>query len=77
MDTLGPHTFALMRLGSWTHSINLDQRRVPLTTVTQADATWTLQIPASSVHVPPGWYWLFAMNEAGVPSVGHTVLRDF
>jgi galactose oxidase len=73
MDTASPHTFALMRLGSSTHTVNLDQRRVPLTVVSQVGAVFTLKIPTNPVHAPPGLYWLFALDSNGVPSVGWDV----
>lgn len=75
MDTSGSHTFALMRLGAATHTVNLDQRRVPLTVVSQVENLFTLMIPTNPVHVPVGMYWLFAMNSGDVPSVGWTTKR--
>jgi Domain of unknown function (DUF1929) len=75
IDASTSHTFALMRLGAATHTINLDQRRVPLTVVEQVGTTFTLKIPTNPVHVPPGPYWLFAMNDAGVPSTGWDLRR--
>jgi galactose oxidase len=73
-------TFALVRLGAATHSINLDQRRVALTAESHDEATSTVfqvRVPSSSVEVPPGPYWLFVMNSNGVPSVGHPLMRTF
>jgi galactose oxidase len=70
MDTGTPHTFAITRLGTATHATNLDQRRVSLTVASQDERDFYLQMPPNPVHVPAGPYWLFAMNEAGVPSVG-------
>jgi galactose oxidase len=75
MNTSGSHTFALMRLGTSTHTVNLDQRRVPLSVVSQSGTQFTLKVPASSAHVPPGLYWLFAMNSDGVPSMGWDLKR--
>jgi galactose oxidase len=71
-------TFALVRLGAVTHSINLDQRRVALAVERYDEATaavFQVRIPPSSVKVPPGPYWLFAMSTDGVPSVGHPMTR--
>jgi galactose oxidase len=70
MDTTKPHTFAIMRIGSTTHTVNLDQRRVPLVVASQADAVFTLQVPPNPVHVPVGSYWLFALDSEGIPSEG-------
>jgi Domain of unknown function (DUF1929) len=75
LDTAGSHTFALTRLGAATHTINLDARRIPLAVISQQDDVFEVQVPANPIHAPPGMYWLFAMNEAGVPSVGHTLKR--
>jgi galactose oxidase len=75
MDTSGAHTFSLIRTGVATHSTNLDQRRVPLTVTSQVGGVFTARVPSSAAHVPPGVYWLFAMNGAGVPSVGYTLTR--
>jgi Domain of unknown function (DUF1929) len=77
VDTSGSHTFSLIRTGVATHSTNLDQRRIPLPVVQQVGSTFTLQVPPSPAHVPPGIYWLFAMNAAGVPSVGYGLTRTF
>jgi galactose oxidase len=70
MNTADPHTFAIMRLGSTTHTVNLDQRRVPLTVSSQVGAEFTLQVPTNPVHAPVGLYWLFALDSNGVPSIG-------
>lgn len=75
VDTDSVHTFSLIRLGAATHSVNLDQRRIPLPVAQQLGQSFTLQIPVSPAHVPPGVYWLFAMNAAEVPSIGHTMIR--
>ena len=60
---------ALMRLPSVTHSLNFDQRRVVLTPLTPSTSNLTLTIPTSGNICPPGYYMLFVMNSAGVPSV--------
>jgi galactose oxidase len=77
VNTPANHTFSLIRTGIATHSTNLDQRRVPLNVTQQVGSTFTLQVPPSPVHVPPGIYWLFAMNAAGVPSVGYSLTRTY
>lgn len=60
---------ALMRLPSVTHGLNFDQRRVVLTPQFPSTTNLTLTIPTSSNICPPGYYMLFVMNSAGVPSV--------
>lgn len=77
VDTEQNHTFALMRYGVATHAVNLDQRRVPLTVLGTENMTYVLQVPSNGRIVPPGLYWLFAMNEQGVPSVGANLMRTF
>lgn len=60
---------ALMRLPSVTHGLNFDQRRVVLTPTAPSTTSLTLTIPTSGNICPPGYYMLFVMNSAGVPSV--------
>lgn len=61
--------FALVRLSSITHTVNNDQRRIPLTFArTGTTNSYTVNIPISSGVAIPGYYMLFAMNNAGVPS---------
>lgn len=64
--------WSLIRYGSVTHCINTDQRRLPLTPTT-AGLTYTFKLPADAGVVIPGYYMLFALNSAGVPSVAKTI----
>lgn len=64
--------WSLIRYGSATHSIDTDQRRIPLTP-TAAGLTYSLTLPADSGVVMPGYYMLFALTSGGVPSVAKTV----
>jgi galactose oxidase len=80
VGTAGPvGSFVLMRLSATTHTVNTDQRRIPLTiTKTAAGAqgaeTYTLTMPSTDPGVVlPGYYMLFALNANGVPSVSKTV----
>lgn len=66
-------SFALMRLGAATHSLNNDQRRVPLQFNTADNRNYALQIPSDPGIAPPGYYMLFAMNAAGTPSISKLV----
>jgi galactose oxidase len=61
-------SFAFVRLGSVTHSVNNDQRRIPAAITTSTGNMYTVQTPADSGVATPGFYMLFAMNGAGVPS---------
>jgi galactose oxidase len=67
-------SFVLMRLSSTTHTVNNDQRRIPLQFAAAYGTSYSLQIPANPGIVLPGYYWLFALNAQGVPSVGSVVL---
>lgn len=65
--------FSLMRLSATTHSVNNDQRRVPLSITAVSGTIYTLAVPSDPGIVLPGYYMLFAMNAQGVPSVAATV----
>jgi galactose oxidase len=67
-------SFALVRLGAATHTVNSDQRRIPLPPESAVGHTYTLRIPAQSGVALPGDYLLFALDAQGTPSVGQ-VLR--
>lgn len=62
-------TFALIRMSAVTHSVNNDQRRIPLTPATVNGTTYTLQLPRDKGILLPGNYMLFALNANGTPSV--------
>jgi galactose oxidase len=65
--------FVLVRMGSVTHSVNSDQRRVPLTNVTNRGGSYTAMLPDDSGVLIPGSYYLFVVSAKGVPSVARTV----
>ena len=71
-DAAAGVSFALLRTGSVTHTVNTDQRRVPLAAA-QNGNTWTMKLPRDYGVLLPGYYYLFAVNAAGVPSYGKTV----
>lgn len=63
----------LVRLSSTTHSINTDQRFIPLA-FEQSDANQYVATLSSNTNVLiPGMYWLFAVDAQGVPSEGHVL----
>jgi len=66
-------SWSLVRFGSVTHSVNTDQRRIPLTPTSTSGFTYTLAIPSDSGIALPGYWMLFAFNSAGVPSVAKTI----
>ena len=58
----------MMRMSSVTHSVNFEQRRVPLT-FTKTETGLNVLAPANANIAPPGFYMLFLIDNAGVPSV--------
>ncbi|MFC5056161.1 discoidin domain-containing protein [Saccharothrix xinjiangensis] len=66
--------FALMRTGSVTHSVDNDQRRIPLTPQALGATSYRITVPTDPGVAPPGSYLLFALDHHGVPSVGAPVL---
>jgi galactose oxidase len=67
-------SFALVRMAAATHSVNNDQRRLPLT-ITGGNQTdgYRLHIPADKGEVLPGNYMLFALSASGRPSVAKVI----
>ena len=71
-DANDVQSVVLIRAGAVTHAFDMEQRLVGLTFsvvggVVQADA------PANGNLAPPGYYLLFILNKAGVPSVANFV----
>ena len=58
----------LVRPGSTTHSSNGDQRLVDLPHQATGTDALLLALPPTATIAPPGWYMLFALDAAGVPS---------
>lgn len=63
---------SLVRLASVTHGFNQDQRVVPLQPTLFGSGLF-VTIPSSPNELPPGYYMLFVMNSAGVPSIAQMV----
>ena len=63
----------LASLGSVTHSLDMDQHFTTLS-FSASGNTLTVQAPANGNIAPPGYYMLFIVNSAGVPSVA-TMIR--
>ncbi len=63
---------ALVRLGAVTHSVNMEQRYVPLS-FTAGSGSVNATAPASANLAPPGVYMLFVIGANGVPSVARMV----
>jgi galactose oxidase len=56
-----------------THSVNNDQRLIPLTPVTVHGTKYTLRLPGSKGVLLPGNYMLFALYANGTPSVARII----
>jgi galactose oxidase len=67
------NSFALVRLASATHSVNNEQRRVAVGFTTVGTNTYSLALSSNRGVLVPGYYMLFAMDSAGVPSVSRTL----
>ena len=66
-------SFSLVRMSSVTHSLNVDQRRVPLTPAATSGTSYQFRLPADPGTLLPGPWMLFAMDANGVPSVAKVV----
>lgn len=64
---------SLIRYSGTTHTVNNDQRRVPLKAVKTGQGKYSLPIPDQGYMVIPGYWMLFVLNDKGVPSVAKTV----
>ena len=59
---------ALIGGGSVTHGVSFDQRYVRLPFSLDGDGL-SIDAPARGSEAPPGWYMLFLIDDAGVPSI--------
>lgn len=66
-------SFALVRIGSSTHTVDNDQRRVPLKIAATKGTEYSLALPADPGIVTPGNWMLFALDSNGVPSVAKVI----
>ncbi|KAI2635520.1 hypothetical protein GGS21DRAFT_539100 [Xylaria nigripes] len=62
-------SFSLVRYSTVTHSVNTDQRRVPLSITGVSGSTYVVSLPSDPGILIPGYWMLFAIDGAGVPSV--------
>ena len=62
----------MVRLGAVTHSVNMEQRYVPLS-FTAGGGNLTATAPLNANIAPPGYYMLFVIGTDGVPSVASMV----
>lgn len=71
-DAAAIRKVALARLGAVTHSVDMEQRYVPLA-FTAGAGSLTVSGPATANIAPPGVYMVFLTDAAGVPSVSTMV----
>jgi hypothetical protein len=71
-DAANIASVVLVRDGAVTHAFDMDQRLVGLA-FTQDAGALTVTAPPSGNIAPPGYYMLFILNSAGVPSVASFV----
>lgn len=69
---------SLIRLGTVSHTVNTDQRRIPLSFTRSGESEnglsrFEADIPADAGIALPGYYMLFVLNDKGVPSHAATV----
>lgn len=67
-DALTIDKVRLIRLGSVTHSYNMNQRTSSLSFTKSVDAL-SITVPSNHNLLPTGDYMLFILNAAGVPSI--------
>ena len=65
---------SLIRYGTATHTVDTDQRRIPLTLTSLGGNSYKFTIPNNYGIALPGYWMLFALDSAGHPSVAKTIL---
>ena len=71
-DAANISSVVLMRPGAPTHAFDMEQRLVGLS-FTPGTGVLNVTAPPTSNIAPPGYYMLFVLNNAGVPSVAQFV----
>jgi hypothetical protein len=64
--------FTLIKMGSATHAQVYDQRFMDVSFSAQ-NGVYSLTAPSTPLVAPPGYYFLFGFDEAGVPSTGRVI----
>jgi Domain of unknown function (DUF1929)/PKD domain/Kelch motif len=72
-DAASVRKVALVRLGAVTHSVDMEQRYIPLSFAARDSGRLNATGPANANIAPPGPYMLFVIDSAGVPSVARMV----
>ena len=71
-DAANISSVVLVRNGTVTHAFGMDQREVGMS-FTAGSGALTVTAPPNSNIAPPGYYMLFILNSAGVPSLAKMV----
>lgn len=66
-------TASLIRYSTATHTVNTDQRRIPLALSEIGTNKYSFQIEKDPGIALPGYWMLFVMNSANVPSLATTI----
>lgn len=66
-------SWSFIKFGSATHSVDTDQRRIAFTPTSTNGNTYTFQMPGDAGVAMPGFWMMFALNSAGVPSIAATI----
>ncbi|WYZ45363.1 hypothetical protein EsH8_VIII_000679 [Colletotrichum jinshuiense] len=69
----GQGKVVLIRTGTVTHSVNSDQRRIPLDDVQVNGQEYSAKLPEDYGILLPGYYYLFVSTPQGTPSIAKTV----
>lgn len=72
VSTTGISRVTLVKTGSATHTVDFDQRFLPLN-FSASGKVLTVTAPPAAEVAPPGYYMLFVFDSAGVPSVARIV----
>jgi len=65
--------FNMVRLVAVTHHHATDQRLVPVSFNKVTAGNYELELNANSNVLIPGYYWIFGLDQNGVPSTGHQI----
>jgi galactose oxidase len=66
-------SFSVIRYGSATHTVDTDQRRIPLTPTATNGNTYTFKLPSDAGIALPGMWGFWALTAGGVPSSAQTL----
>jgi hypothetical protein len=66
-------SIVLVRPGSTSHAFDMEQRLIGLSFAAGAGGALRVTAPGNGLLAPPGYYMLFVINQAGVPSLAKFV----